>query len=280
MAVTIGEDCLLLDRTFSPDEFARYQRLIEARKGTDYYHRIAIQDAAGKRLETPGAHPAVGALAVLDQHGFPRDLTGKAVLDVGCNAGFYSFVAKIRGARSVLGIDSAPHYVQQALLLKEILGLDVEFRHYDGHRLDEDLALPPAGTGAGVRAWFRGKSRPDAERRLGTFDVVLNTGVIYHLQNPMHFLTRMARLTRQMMYLETEMLLDPAYAEYAWFIEKEYGGDPSNWWIYGPRCVERMARAAGFPRVEFQGFVWTPPPGLKTPEGYERQGRGAFVCWK
>lgn len=284
MAVAIGEDCLLLDRTFSPDEFARYQRLIEARKVYDYYHRIAIQDAAGKRLETPGAHPTVGALAVLDQHGFPRDFTGKSVLDVGCNAGFYSFVAKIRGARSVLGIESAPHYVQQALLMKEILGLDVEFRHHDGHRLDEDVALPPVGTGARVRTWLREHARPrpgsDAERRLGTFDVVLNTGVIYHLQNPMHFLTRMARLTRQMMYLETEMLLDPAYAEYAWFIEKEYGGDPSNWWIYGPRCVERMARAAGFPRVEFQGFVWTPPPGLKTQEGYERQGRGAFVCWK
>jgi hypothetical protein len=96
----------------------------------------------------------------------------------------------------------------------------------------------------------------------------------------MHFLTRMARLTREMMYLETETLIDPRYSEYAWFVEEEYGEDSSNWWIYGPKCVERMVRAAGFRRVEFQGYVWTPPPGLRTPEGYERQGRGAFVCWK
>ena len=80
------------------------------------------------------------------------------------------------------------------------------------------------------------------------------------------------------MYLESEVLTDPRYAEYAWFIEKEYRGDYSNWWIYGPRCVERMARAAGFPRAEFQGFIATPPPGTKTPEGFDSQSRGVFVC--
>jgi 2-polyprenyl-3-methyl-5-hydroxy-6-metoxy-1,4-benzoquinol methylase len=253
MAVKIVKDCLLLDRKFSPEEYARYQAQIEARKSFGYYQQIAIQDAAGKRLTTPGTHPGVAVLANLDQHGFPHDFTGKTVLDIGCNAGFYSFVTLIRGARSVVGIDSTVHYVEQARLLNEILGLDVEFREDDGHRLDE---------------------------RFGSFDVVLNTGVIYHLQNPMDFLTRMARMTRQTMYLETEMLTDPKYSEYAWFIEKEYCGDRSNWWIYGPQCVERMVRAAGFPHVEFQGFVWTPPRGMKTPEGYDRQGRGAFVCWK
>ena len=80
------------------------------------------------------------------------------------------------------------------------------------------------------------------------------------------------------MYLESEVLTDPRYAEYAWFIEKEYRGDFSNWWVYGPRCVERMARAAGFPRVDFAGFISTPPPGTKTPEGFECQSRGVFVC--
>jgi hypothetical protein len=93
-------------------------------------------------------------------------------------------------------------------------------------------------------------------------------------------LAKMAKLTRETMYLETEMLTDPAYADYAWFIEGEYCQDVTNWWIYGPRCVERMARAAGFSSVTFQGFIWTPPAGMKTPEGYDRQGRGVFVCRK
>jgi tRNA (mo5U34)-methyltransferase len=253
MRVTMTKDSLLVDRPWSNEEFATYRRQIEERKSWGYYQRLAIQDSTGKRLETPGTHLCHGSIANLDQHGYPRDLTGKSVLDIGCNAGFYSIAAKLRGARSVLGLDYQPHYVNQALLVRDILGLDVEFRQSDGHELSEQS---------------------------GVYDVVLNTGVIYHLQNPMDFLTKMARITRELMYLETEMLTDPKLSEYAWFIEKEYGQDSSNWWIYGPLCAERMARAAGFSRVEFQGFVWKPPHGMKTPEGFERQGRGAFLCWK
>ena len=251
MAVTIAPDCLLLTRTFSHAEFSRYQQLIAECRGIDYYHRVTIQDAAGKRLETPGIHPCHGVLAVLDQHGFPQDFSGRTVLDVGCNAGFYSFVAALRGARSVLGFEVLPHYFRQAQLLREILGLDVEFRLQDGH---------------------------EALKGLGQFDIVLNTGLLYHLQNPMDMLIKLAKITRETMYLETELLTDPAYSEYAWFIEGEYCQDRTNWWIYGPQCVERMARAAGFSDVKFQGFIWTPAPGTKTPEGFERQGRGVFVC--
>jgi len=249
--VRIGTESLILKRSFSPDELARHQKRI-AELAIHYYQRLAIDDAAGQRLETPGSHLCVASLALFDRHGFPADLGGKKVLDIGCNAGFYSFVAKLRGAASVLGIDPQPHYVQQALLLREILGLDVAFRTGDQDSLSSD------------------------ER----FDVVLNTGVIYHLQNPMDFLTKVARITGEMMYLESEVLTDPKYSEHAWFIEGAYGGDTSNWWVYGPQCVERMVRAAGFREAKFQGFVWQPPPGTRTPEGFLRQGRGVFVCRK
>ena len=250
-AVALAADRLRLSRTLSPDEFRRYERRIEECRGADYYHRLTIEDAAGQRLETPGIHPCHGALAVLDHHGFPRDFTGQTVLDVGCNAGFYSFVAALRGARSVLGLETLPHYFRQAQLIREILAVDVEFRLQDGHAALTDL--PP-------------------------FDVVLNTGLLYHLQNPLDMLSKMAKITRRIMYLETEVLTDPAASDYAWFIEGAYCGDTTNWWIYGPACVERMVRAAGFADVQFQGIVWAPPPGTKTVEGFERQGRGVFVC--
>jgi hypothetical protein len=91
----------------------------------------------------------------------------------------------------------------------------------------------------------------------------------------------MARLTREFMFLESETLIERKYSDYAWFIEREYLRDVSNWWIYGPDCLVRMARAAGFSRVEFKGFVWKPSRReRKTPEGFERQGRGVYHCWK
>jgi len=253
MTVELTNDALRLDTVWPQADYERYQREIEAKRSWGYYQRIIIEDAAGKRLETPGAHQCLGVIRALDRHGFPAGMAGKTVLDIGCNAGFYSTVAKLRGASSVVGLDSQEHYIAQALLIKQILGTDIDFRIADGHTL---------------------------EGNVGPFDIVINTGIIYHLQNPMDFLAKMAKITREFMYLETEALTNPALTEYAWFIEHAYGEDVSNWWIYGPRCVERMTRAAGFARCEFQGYVWTPPPGDKTKEGYDRQGRAAFACWK
>lgn len=43
----------------------------------------------------------------------PADLTGWTALDIGCNAGFYTFELARRGAQ-VLGIDLNPHYLAQA----------------------------------------------------------------------------------------------------------------------------------------------------------------------
>ena len=37
--------------------------------------------------------------------GIPQDLTGKTVLDVGANDGFYSFLCEQRGAKKVLAVD-------------------------------------------------------------------------------------------------------------------------------------------------------------------------------
>ena len=47
------------------------------------------------------------------QSALPDDLTGWRVLDVGCNAGFYSFALARRGA-DVLAIDADEHYLRQA----------------------------------------------------------------------------------------------------------------------------------------------------------------------
>jgi tRNA (mo5U34)-methyltransferase len=254
MATRLSQDALVVDTVWSREQVEYYQNEITQRAGpSGYYHQYTIRDQGGHTLQTAGPHPTVAVLASLNRFGYPTDFTGKSVLDIGCNSGFYSFAAKLRGARSVLGIDYFQHCVDQAVLMREILQVDVDFRQGDGEALH-----------GGDEA----------------FDVVLNTGVIYHLQNPMLFLSNMSRVTRELMVIESEMLLDPRAAEHAWFIEHEYCGDGSNWWVYGPACVEKMVRAAGFARAEFQGFVWTPRRGEKTPEGFERQGRGVVLCWK
>src|SRR5579884_3544379 len=58
----------------------------------------------------------------------PQDLTGMSVLDIGCNAGFYSFEMKRRGADRVIGIDWDQDYLNQANFASQVLGLNVEFQ--------------------------------------------------------------------------------------------------------------------------------------------------------
>src|SRR3954465_12621817 len=88
----------------------------------------------------------------------PQDLTGKTVLDIGCNGGFYSIEMKKRGAERVLGIDFDDDYLAQARFAAEVAGLDIEFRRLSVYE------LPALGE---------------------TFDVVLFMGVLYPLPYPL-----------------------------------------------------------------------------------------------
>src|SRR3954470_21178769 len=88
----------------------------------------------------------------------PRDLSGKSVLDIGCNAGFYSMEMKRRGASRVLGVDSDEDYLKQARFAADVNDLDIEFRQlsvYDVGALGEK------------------------------FEIVLFLGVLYHLRHPL-----------------------------------------------------------------------------------------------
>src|SRR5947209_5356273 len=57
------------------------------------------------------------------------NLAGQTVLDIGCNAGFYSIEMKRRGATRVLGIDCDEEYLDQARFAAEASGIDIEFRN-------------------------------------------------------------------------------------------------------------------------------------------------------
>lgn len=173
----------------------------------------------------------------------PIDLTGKTVLDVGCNAGFYSLEMKKRGAERVLGIDSDEDYLAQARFAAEVCGADIEFVKmsvYDVAQLREK------------------------------FDIVLFLGVLYHLRHPLLALDLLYEhavrdlLVFQSMLrgsMKTETIRDdykfwdkqafdsPDFPR-MFFIEKNFAGDPTNWWIPNRSCAEGLLRSAGFEIIE------------------------------
>jgi tRNA (mo5U34)-methyltransferase len=170
----------------------------------------------------------------------PEDLTGKTVLDIGCNAGFYSMEMKRRGAERVLGIDSDDRYLAQARLAGEALGYDnIEFRN---------LSVYDVGT-------------------LGEkFDVVIFMGVLYHLRHPLLALDlihehvagdllifqsmqrgsmNVLPLEEDYDFKETDLFFETGYPKLH-FIEREYAHDWTNWWVPNRACAEAMLRASGF----------------------------------
>ena len=175
-------------------------------------------------------------------HIVPADLRGKSVLDIGCNAGFYSFEMKRRGAARVVAIDSDERYLAQARLAAEILGHDVELRRMSVYD------VPSLG-----------------ER----FDLVIFMGVLYHLRHPLLALDLIhdhvagdlllfqsmqlpgddvAEVPRDVPFEERERFAGRGYPQMA-FVEQRLAGDPTNWWIPNRACAEAMLRSAGF-RIE------------------------------
>jgi tRNA (mo5U34)-methyltransferase len=193
----------------------------------------------------------------------PVDLAGKTVLDIGCNAGFYSFEMKRRGAVRVLGIDTDEHYLRQARFAAEVKGADVEFRR--------------------LAVW-------DVAELQEKFDLVIFMGVLYHLRHPLLALDlihehvakdlmvfqSMQRGSREVMEVELDYDFntvapfdEPAYPKMH-FIEHRYSHDETNWWVPNRACVEAMLRSAGFwveahPEEEVYLCRWrpieTPPDG-------------------
>lgn len=171
-------------------------------------------------------------------HFLPADLSGADVLDVGCNAGFYSFELAKRGAQ-VTGLDSSEHYLRQARWAAELMGLSDRVR-FERRQIYE--------LGATTRRW----------------DIVLFMGVIYHLRYPLLGLDIVSRCVGKLLVVQSLLSPDDSNGEVppnlelqdrvplvrpGWpklsFVERRLAGDPSNWWVPNRACLEAMVRSSG-----------------------------------
>src|SRR3954447_4305241 len=92
-----------------------------------WFHNLNLKGVRTAPSHFLGDYPNVKWRKFADA--LPRDLRGQTVLDIGCNAGFYSMEMKRRGADRVVGIDSAEEYLAQARFAADLTGLDIEFRY-------------------------------------------------------------------------------------------------------------------------------------------------------
>jgi len=212
------------------------------------------------------------------------DFEGKTVLDIGAWDGYYSFLAERRGASRVValdhyawGVDFAkrnPYWVEcfekgvlpdHSLDTTEFWSPDLPGRR--GFEIAHDAYNSSVEAVVGNFATVDPPS-------LGTFDVVLFLGVLYHPKEPLTALEAVRRLTRGVAVIETEAVRLPGMSGWSGleFTAGCYRGyDYSNWFAPTMEALYELCRAAGFSKIA--PLPGPPSTGLEHAAGVPRPSK-------
>ena len=211
------------------------------------------------------------------------DFNGRTVLDIGAWDGYYSFLAERCGASRVVALD---HYVW---------GVDRTAREYYWNDCRRDGVLPDhnrditdfwmpdlpgrrafdlahVALDSAVEPMLADFTTVDLEA-MGSFDIVLYLGVLYHMKEPLTCLERVRAVTRDVAVIETAAVRIPERDGQSFL--KFYSGsdlnrDFGNWFQPSIEAIVALARAAGFSRVE---IVQGPPDERPLPRTVELRRR-------
>lgn len=232
-----------------------------------WFHSIDLGNGARTRGTTYSLTP--------DQ--FPS-FAGRTTLDIGAWDGKYSFLAEALGATRVVALD---HYAW---------GVDQVARSRYWSECHDAGTLPDLGKDltefwrpelpgqAGfklAKEALRSRVEPVVAdfmtmdlSSLGTFDIVLYLGVLYHMKEPLTALERLRQVTKDVAVIETQALWMAGFETplVAFFAGDEVNGDFGNWFIPTMPGLHALCKAAGFSKV--RAIVGPPegPPAQGTPQ--------------
>src|SRR5277367_1901369 len=159
-----------MQRARNEETTAGIRRLSDELADLGWYHSIELPD--GRVI--PGLQTIEQLRERIARYPIPEDLTGKRVLDIGAWDGWFSFEMERRGA-SVLAVDSAKN--TRLLEARAMLGSRIDYRIADICRL--------------------------TAKDVGSFDIVLFLGVLYHLKHPLLALENICGMCRDMACIES-----------------------------------------------------------------------------
>lgn len=154
------------------------------------------------------------------------NLSGLRILDIGAFTGAMSFYCEDEGA--------------------EVVSIDV---------------IDPATTGYALLHEIRGSQAThvmasvyDLDERFGLFDLVIFSGIHYHLRHPLLGIERINGAMKDGAVLLTVGTVSAAKGGHAEFYPDKYLGDRSNWFVPTTQCLEDWLKSCGF-AVEFSNTV-------------------------
>lgn len=205
----------------------------------------------------------------------PSDMAGRRVLDIGADAGQFSFYLEECGA-DVTALDISDPRSTGFALLQELRGSSVRYVQASVYDLD------PVD--------------------VGRFDLIAFYGIFYHLKHPLLAFERMASVSRDnailigsgtlidnwfhvgddatstrganLAAITRDVVTDPAVMNVdriselplCGFSEEWWLGDKTSWFIPTRACLEGWLRASGFQVDDVWQFTWSIPGFHRTAE--------------
>jgi len=126
---------------------------------------------------------------------FGGSLKGLRILDVGCNCGGFSFEANKYGAKEIIGIDADKNNINQANAIKKYLRIpNIKFLQLKAEELDKG--------------------------EIGKFDITILAGILYHLENPISTMAKIAEITKSTLMVDCHVHYSTGPDE-----------DTPSWWM-------------------------------------------------
>lgn len=205
------------------------QDLLERIEKLTWYQSIPL----GNGRVTPG-ETGESEKVKLDMMALPEDLSGKTLLDIGCNEGFFSFEAEKRGASRVLAMDKSPAAREKFMLLRKLFRSKVEFEAADL---------------SGISA-----------ESLGRFDIILFLAVFHHLRYPFQAIDLVYSLTREFAVMEFVEAVPKSESDIAALVRKMSKKGHLHMLPTRQFTLDMLNRA-GFSRIEVIGTHREHDPG-------------------
>ena len=185
---------------------------------------------------------------------FGGSLAGKRVLDLGCNAGYWSLRAVDAGCDFVLGIDGRQMHIDQANLVFELQGVEpsrYQFIPGDVYATDLSIGAP--------------------------FEIAFCLGLLYHVSDPMTLIQRISEVNTELLVIDTGVTPLPGkFFQLAHDSEEDPRNALRDQFVLNPsrQAVIALAASAGY-------SVATLRPAFDSYEGaldYKHGSRRAFLC--
>ena len=160
--------------------------LLERVRSRQWFYEFDLPDGTRTRSALPPGVEAIHTtrLAMLEallDRVVGRNAAGLTALDLACHQGWFALHLARRGFDSILAVDARPEHLADAQLMADVLGV----KTLTPLQLDIEDARPAD---------------------LGTHDVTLMLGLLYHLENPVRALRLARAVTRKTLVIESQVV--------------------------------------------------------------------------